>query len=291
VHFLKSARSLLVPTLCLGAASCSLDAAPPSEELESSTYASVRIERSEPSTTLARAAELPRAEALAGFVRVPALVDPVAVTDLVGLSQQLPAPGSCETRGAISPAGPLSEATQVEFIDAGSVTLEANGASTRLAPYAFPTVTDSMSGVLYSTRDRASEPLPAGLSYTLSADGLRLSTDSVAPTALGGVTLGGVPLRDTLSVPAGQPLDLTWNVGAAGDFVYAELAALGGSERVLCTFQDDVGAGTVPGAEVLSGAEFELSLHRLRMHEFESPQVDWGRLFFDFEVTHRIVVR
>jgi hypothetical protein len=86
-----------------------------------------------------------------------------------------------------------------------------------------------------------------------------------APRALADVTVGGLPLERAQQLAAGQPLDLTWAEGAAGDRVYLELAD---AERSLaCVFADEDGSGTLPGsltARFNSGSVVRLSVHRVR---------------------------
>jgi hypothetical protein len=77
-------------------------------------------------------------------------------------------------------------------------------------------------------------------------------------------------------VTAGQPLDITWAVGAAGDRIYVEIADA--EHSLACTFPDEDGAGTVPGsltslfrpeqraeqAGADPGGSLRLSVHRVR---------------------------
>ncbi|HEY6727746.1 MAG TPA: hypothetical protein VI197_27115, partial [Polyangiaceae bacterium] len=249
---------------------CGIETDPPVDTEVRTTHAVVTIERSESADGSSS-----KAEALAGFLEVPALVDAHSVLQLVGLGLDLPEPGSCTLGAARATAGPLTETANVEFVDAGAVELEVSGARERLAPYAFPTVTDSISGVLYTSRDRAADPLPSGSRYTLTAAGsglgLRVSHD--APHALSGVTVNGTPLAEVAGVGTSNPLDLTWDVDAPGDIVYVELTASSAqsaaqvpsaSRRVICSFADELGAGSVPTEAFAAGGTGRVSVHRLR---------------------------
>jgi hypothetical protein len=278
-----------VPAL-LGAVACSATADPYTADADSgSTHALISVERS---TTLGEL-EAPRAAALAGFVRVPPIVDPKSVMNLVGLGLELPAAGQCaraaRTPDATTPLAPLG---RVEFLEAGDVTLNAGGAATVLAPRAFPTVTDLVSGVVYTTRDRSAERLPAGERYALRTEGALaippLAISERAPAALEGVTIGGLPLAEVSSIVTARPIDLTWNVGEAGDVVYVELTSGDGAVSTLCAFRDDAGAGTVPpGAHDTFGAG-SLELHRARSREFVGAGINRGELRFDFELVARV---
>lgn len=265
---------------------CGIETDPPVDTEVKTTHAVVTIERSESADGTSS-----KAEALAGFLEVPALVDAHSVLQLVGLGLDLPEPGACTLGSAPTSAGPLTETARVEFVDAGAVELEVSGARERLAPYAFPTVTDSISGVLYTSRDRAADPLPSGSRYTLTADGdgLQIRASHDAPRALSGVTVNGTPLAEVASVSTANPLDLTWDVDAPGDIVYVELTA-SASRRVICSFADELGAGSVPTEAFATQGTGRVSVHRLRTHEFDVLQGDSSRglLRFDFAVAANV---
>lgn len=185
----------------------------------------------------------------------------------------------------------------LELLEAGDVSIRAGDMLTRLALNSFPP-SGSASGVIYTTPDLSAEPLPADENYSIRATGSTsippLSIAGRAPAALTDVTVGGQPLEhpavapagapdvlDTvgappppqpvqaaqLSVTAGQPLDITWGVGTAGDRIYVELADA--EHSLACAFPDEDGAGTVPGtftAQLRSdpGSPLRLSVHRVR---------------------------
>ena len=272
---------VLASALALG---CGIQTDPPTEEEVGSTHALVSVERSETADGVSS-----RAEALAGFLNVPELVDADSVMNLVGLGLELPEAGTCVVGSELSPAGPLTETARVEFLEAGDVSLEVAGAHERLAPYNFPTVTDSISGVLYTTRDRAADPLPSSSRYTVTADGLGIQVSQDAPRTLEGVTLSGVPLFEAGSINTATPLDLTWNVGAAGDLVYVELMGSKTSNRSICSFADELGAGSVPTEGFEAGEVGRVLVHRLRTHSFRVlEQPAHGQLRFDFAMTRSV---
>lgn len=266
---------------------CSIETDPPADTEVRTTHAVVTIERSESADGTSS-----KAEALAGFLDVPALVDAHSVLGLVGLGLDLPEPGACTLGSEPVSAGPLTETARVEFVDAGAVELEVSGARERLAPYAFPTVTDSISGVLYTSRDRAADPLPSGNRYTLTANGLQVRASHDAPRALSGITINGTPLGEVTSVSTASPLDLTWDVDAPGDIVYVELTASGSSapsHRAICSFADELGAGSVPTDAFAREGTGRVAVHRLRVHEFDVfDGQSRGQLRFDFAVTTNV---
>lgn len=268
--------------LSLLSVGCGIETEPSSDAEISTTHAVVTIERSESAD-----GQSSKAAALAGFLNVPALVDAHSVLSLVGLGLDLPEPGTCSLGGDTPTSAPLTETALVEFIDAGDVELEVAGARERLAPYAFPTVTDSISGVLYTSRGRASDPLPSGARYTLSAGGLGLLASHDAPKTLSGVTANGIPLAEVVNVNTTSPLDVTWDVGAAGDIVYVELTSSASPQRTLCSFQDDLGAGSVPTEAFAREEAGQVSVHRIRSHAFDVPvgESSRGQLRFDFALT------
>jgi hypothetical protein len=180
----------------------------------------------------------------------------------------------------------------VEFLEAGDVTLNAGGSATVLAPRTFPTVTNLVSGVVYTTRDRSAEPLPAGERYALRTEGTLaippLSVSERAPAALDGITVGGVPLAEVSSIVTARPIDLTWNVGEAGDVVYVELSNGDGAVSTVCAFRDETGSGTVPAGAHDTIGSGTLELHRTRSREFAGAAINRGELRFDFELVTRV---
>ncbi|HET7540301.1 MAG TPA: hypothetical protein VFK05_10540, partial [Polyangiaceae bacterium] len=157
--------SRLSPGLGFGAlaalsSACSVAPADYSAEADagSSTHALITVERS----AVLNTAEAPRAAAFAGFVRTPPEVDANAMLSLAGFGLDLPAVGQCaEPNHERKSSMPLNPLGRVEFLDAGDVTLRTSSTNSPLATRALPAVTDLIAGVVYTTRDRAAEPLPA----------------------------------------------------------------------------------------------------------------------------------
>lgn len=248
-------------------------------------------------------AETSSASAMAQFVVLPADADAHETLDAAGLRTQLPERRGCSqtVAGATLREGAgnaRSFPEQLELLEAGDVSIQADEQVTRLALNLFPP-SGSASGVIYTTPDQ-SAALPPGVRYAIRATGSDaippLSIQQEAPSALRDVTVGGVPLERSTSLRAGQPLDITWTEGDGSDRVFVELA--GSEANVLCSFADDDGSGSVPGALTAKlGADLvRLSLHRVReaVGAQEPPRVDAlileTMVRFDFELTSTLRV-
>jgi hypothetical protein len=149
--------------------------------------------------------------------------------------------------------------------------------------------------VVYATRNRDAQPLPADAEYSLqlagSAEVPPLSVEADAPAALESVTVGGVPIEEVTRVLSGDPLDLTWGVGEPSDLVYVELLSHDESAGVMCAFDDSEGVGTVPTAQIPAlDTDVRLSVHRLRVAELQDTAFDSGEVRFDFEVSANLSV-
>lgn len=271
---------------CALALGCSVQTVDDSTQAEAgSTHALITVSRHASASTPAEA----RADAFASFLRTSGEVDAAGLLRVAGLTLELPPPGECKktAHGAPAAGSPLA---RIELLDAGEVTLAAGGSVTTLAPRAFPTVTDSISGVVYTTRDRASTPLPAASGYTVATTGGAslgpVSGEALAPAALTGVTLGGVPLAELESVRSGEDLKLRWDGGAAGDRVYVEIDM--DTASTLCAFPDAAGEGTVAAPLLPVSGPAALALHRLRQSSFGDVGLSHGELRFDFELSASI---
>lgn len=228
----------------------------------------------------------PQATAMAGFARIPASSDAEAVLELVGWGLELPPTGSCAGAADAAASAADMPLDPVDFLDAGDVVITAGEARATLAPRAFPTVSDLLSGVLYTTRDGSADPLPPGVTYEVATTGgdalppLRLS--AAAPGTITGLRLGGTPIQEVTEVRSGAPLDLSWDVGAPGDLLVVDLALDDGGVTT-CVFPDEAGAATVPAASLPRAGGGWLGVHRVRVTPFESPEIDRGELRFDLE--------
>ncbi len=257
------------------------------------TRALIRIERIE---TLAP--DGARAFALAHFAQVNSAT-PKRTLELLDLGEALPEIGSCvDGRAAgAEPSVAWSSAGQVELLEAGEVTISTPTQITSLAPRAFPTVRDLVSGVVYSSRDQAAEPLPSGTPYRVSASGSSvlapLDVMAEAPEALAQLQVSDLSLSELSELPLGASVPLSWAAGQAGDWVVFELTD--GLSRVVCSFDDRAGRGLVPASVVegsgLTSGSATLSIHRVRVATFGDEASTLGEIRFDFEVAAPVQLR
>jgi hypothetical protein len=242
------------------------------------------------------------ASAMAQFVVLPADANADETLDAAGLRSQLPERRGCSevAADASSRAAGSSQslAEQLELLEAGEVSIQADGTLTRLALNLFPS-SGSASGVIYTTPDQ-SAPLPPDARYAIRATGSYaippLDIQQDAPASLRDVTVGGVPLERATSVPLGQPLDITWAEGEASDRVFVELT--GPEAAVVCNFADEDGSGSVPSALTakLGSDPLRVSVHRVRESvRSQEPSRAEGLILetmvrFDFELTSTLRV-
>ena len=254
---------------------------PGDAEVGTTTSAVVVVERTTDAT------DGPRAETSARFVRVTA---PSSTTDAlraIGAALELPARGQCAAlaslaggAASLSGAGTGAQVPFVELVDVGTVSLEAAGVETRLAPRQLPDVTDVVSGVVYA---RATDPalLPTSARYVLHvAGGNGLDGFDVAALAPGDpadVHVTGEDTPGTL-VAGGSSVELTWPAAASDDVVYVDVRPndvrcvldAGGRGTVSTLFLDDVGT---------------LVVHRLHREPLRARGIDSGEVRFDFART------
>jgi hypothetical protein len=279
---------LRAPALGALALGCAVETTEDTETTKSVTHAIVVVERSAEVET----PEAVKARAFAGFLKLPAELEPAAVLPIAELALELPAPGACRKVERFRQSAPADALAQSELLDAGEVTLVAGGAVTTLAPRAFPSAADAVSGVVYTTRDRAADPLPAASRYTVATSGSPalepISVELSAPAALDGVTVMGASLGELGTLRASEPVELHWHAGASGDLVYVALESEAAS--TLCAYRDDAGRGTLPASSVAAPGAATLSLHRLRATRFTSAGLGRGELRFDFEISASVTV-
>jgi hypothetical protein len=297
------ARRALAFAAASSLAACGGAEPAPADE-PASLQAVLSIERMEDGSRSATSS----ASAMAQFVVLPADADAHETLDAAGLRTQLPERRGCSQTAAGATLRGGGRATrgypeQLELLEAGDVSIQAGEQVTRLALNLFPP-SGSASGVIYTTPDQ-SAALPADTHYAIRATGSDaippLSIQQEAPSALRDVTIGGVPLERATSLRAGQPLDITWAEGDGSDRVFIELA--GSDANVLCSFADDDGSGSVPGAltGTLGPDLVRLALHRVRetVGAQEPPRADAliletmileTMVRFDFELTSTLRV-
>lgn len=281
VHLLHLGSGLL-------AMACSGSTAPYSTDADrGSTHAVITVERRD----TPGAATSTQADAFASFVRTPPEVDAALVTRITGLDLNLPEVGECQSGPPERDTSiPLSPLRRVELLSAGDVSLETPEGRVDLAPRAFPAVTDVVSGVVYTTRDRAAA-LPAGVPYALNAAGgaslAPIAVSAEAPAALDGVSLAGTALTPGVILPA-TDVELRWNPGGARDIVYVTVGTASPTAAVTCTFRDSAGRGLLKIANMPRSENMNLSVHRLRtvaLGSIPGSGIDAGELRFDFELS------
>jgi hypothetical protein len=242
-------------------------------EATTTTSAVVAVERTADST------EGSRAEASARFMRVTAPSSSDDALRAIGASIDLPARGSCATIASLGDA-PAGSAPVVELLDVGDVTLQADGAETRLAARQLPDVTDVVNGVVYA---RATDPslLPAGTRYAVHVGGGHgldpIDTTATAPGDPDEVLVAGEEPAGEL-IATGATVDITWKAQGTDDMVYVDIRPNGvrcvlagsGHDTVSTMFFDDAGT---------------LVVHRLHREPLAARGIDTGEVRFDFART------
>ncbi len=263
------------------------------ETVATSTHALLRVERSAQVGAEGEATGV----AFAGVVRVPELADPEALLRLSGKGPTLPAPGQCMAQSHERDAAPPSDLGRAEFLDAGDVLLGPSSAPTLLAPRAFPSSPmEPLSGVVYTSRDRAPEPLPSGGAYVLRTTGSDqlpgLELRVQAPEELRDVAVAGAAFGAVSTLSGSSDVALTWRAGDARDLVYVDVvgSAQSGSLGV-CAFRDSDGRGTLPRGLFGAAGVGSLAFHRLREVAADVPALDGAEIRFDFALTAPVSFR
>jgi hypothetical protein len=253
------------------------------------THALLRVERS------AHVGEAAPANGLAfvGVVRVPELADPEPLLRLSGRGPTLPSAGQCLAVNHERDTLLARDLSRAEFLDAGEVLFGTSDAQTLLAPRAFPM---ELSGVVYTSRDQASEAPPSGVAYLLKTTGSAqlpsLELRVQAPEELHDVTVGGAALGALDSLGTAADVPVTWRAGDSADLVYVEV--LGPSEvgsLGVCAFRDGDGHGSLPRGLFGVSGNGSLALHRLREVAADVPALDGAEVRFDFALTAAVMFR
>jgi hypothetical protein len=240
-------------------------------EVATTTSAVVAVER----TT--DPADGTRAQASARFMRVTGSSSPEDALRAIGASVELPARGTCATLVSLADT-PVGAAPVVELLDVGEVTLQAQGAETRLSPRQLPDVTDVVSGVVYA-RAVDSSLLPASAPYVVHVGGGNalqpIDVAVMAPGDPADVRIGGE--ESGLLVATGATVDLSWTPVSAGadDVVYVDVRPNG----VRCVM-DGAGHGTV--STLFFDDAGTLVVHRLHREPLAAHGIDSGEVRFDF---------
>ncbi len=280
---------LALPLLVLATAACSSsgDDNRTNTNIPSVTHAVVELQRSK--STNASVGD--QANVLMSVLRVPATLDSRNVVRLVGLSHTSPEPGQCERVDyALSATEATVPVQHVEMLDVGDVTLIAGRHASPLARQAFPTVTDFIAGVVYTTRDLSSDPLPPSASYSIVARGAlnipSFRVDAAAPQEPTNVTIEGLNLTQVTRLTRGVSVDLTWNPGGPGDRFLVEVKSPEKPNDVTCAFNDITGKGRLPSDLLIAHGTVRFEIHRLRTTPFTIKGLDRFQVEFDYSVDH-----
>lgn len=233
---------------------------------------------------------------LLSVLKIPQSVNVDRLLRLMGLRIDLPPLGSCEVIDLANRASPsLSSVERIEFLDVGEVSVSSGKRSMRLARQAFPTVTDFIAGVVYTSRDKNADllPLDAGLSVRARGTGkLKPFTVDIAdPPRLERLFLDGAPLSTVNRLSALNSFDLRWAPGAAGDVLWLEFGANSGHKVVSCAFDDTLGSARVPGGMTDELGETRLSLHRLHRANINLPGFDAAEIQFDSRLMQPLLLQ
>ena len=263
-----------------------------SEPTATTTHALLRVERS----ARVGAESEATGTAFAGVVRVPELADPEPLLRLSGKGPTLPAPGQCMTPNHERDTVLAGDLGRAEFLDAGDVLLGTSNAQTLLAPRAFPSTPTELSGVVYTSRDQASQPLPGGAAYLLKTSGSDqlpgLELRVIAPEELREVTVAGATLEALANLNGASEVSVGWRAGDTRDLVYVEVAGSPETGSLgVCAFRDSDGRGTLPRGLFGASGAGSLAFHRLREVAADVPTLDGAEVRFDFALTAEVSFR
>lgn len=232
---------------------------------------------------------------LLSALRMPQTLNSNRLLRLMGLLTDLPPVGSCEVVDLANRASPsLSSVERIELLDVGDVSVASGKRTLRLARQAFPTVTDFISGVVYTTRDKHTDLLPANEGISIAARGaskLKPFTLEIRDVPrLERVQLDGVPLAQVTRLSLDTPFELQWASGSAEDVVWLEFAANNGRKVVSCAFADAAGNARVPGALSFERGEARLTIHRLHSESVTVPGFDRADVRFDTRIAQAVTL-
>lgn len=273
------------------ACSCSSDDNRSTEVIPTVTHAVVELQRYRSTN----ASLVDQANVLVSVLRVPTTLDSSNVVRLVGLSPSSPEPGQCEridyARASTHATVPVQN---VEMLDVGDVAIIAGGRASPLARQAFPTVTDFIAGVVYTTRDLSSVSLPPVSSYSILARGAAkippFRIDVAAPEEISNVKLEGIELAEATRLIRGTSVELTWNPGHVNDKFVVEIKNPNRPSDVSCAFNDAAGRGRLPADILISSGIVRLELHRLRTALAQTRGLDRAQIEFDYSLVHLLEI-
>jgi hypothetical protein len=278
-----------LPLLIFVTAACSSsgDDNRPSADMPTVTHAVVALRRSK--STNASVGD--QANVLMSVLRVPATLDSRNVVRLVGLLPASPEPGQCERIDySLSATQATVPVQHVEMLDVGDVTLVAGNHANPLARQAFPTVTDFIAGVVYTTPDLSADPLPRSPSYSIIARGASkippFRIDATAPHEPSNITLDGINIAQVTRLTRGNSIDLAWDPGETGDKLLVEVKSSERPNDVTCAFIDTAGRGHLPSDALISRGTVRFEVHRLRTNPLALRGLDRSQIQFDYSLVH-----
>lgn len=269
-------------------------------QVKASTHALLRIQHVESQDGSSRG------DAIAGFLKIPVGADSSQVIRLAGLESQVPSPGSCHAVSTTPDWNAIAQVTDAELLEADSVELTTEHGAHELAPHAFPTVADLLRGVVYTSRDRSADALPAGTLYSWEGtaigrqdsdlSGAHLLANQMSPDMPSGVMVDGIPFSEIRVLEPTRVIDLSWTPGdSKQDLVIIEVET--DDITWMCSFNDVEGFGSVPlitEDETLlarDGSSAFVSIHRVRSEDAGNTvtrdaetgsELDEVRITFDF---------
>jgi hypothetical protein len=272
-------------------AGCSGNVITSSDASTSSTRAFLSVERTEVLNAAGDATQGVRAHASAYFMRLQSGADQQGASRLVGEAPTLPPDGQCETVQVLGDQGiALASLGPVDLVDVGEVVVQAAQTRATLATRAFPNVVDLISGVVYTTRDRAADPLPDRGDYAFHISGspvfAEMRLEARAPGGVQGLTVAGLPLRAEPAILPRADLAIAWQPQGPGDLVYAELASAedGPLERVRCALGTS-GRATVAAVFLPRATSQNLAVHLVHRESVTAPGLEAGEVRFDLTTT------
>lgn len=232
---------------------------------------------------------------LVSVLRMPQTLNSNRLLRLMGLLSDLPPLGTCEVVDLANRAAPsLSSVERIDFLDVGEVSVASGKRKLRLARQAFPTVTDFISGVIYTTRDKHADLLPLEGGLSIAAQGaskLKPFTVEVPDLPrLERVQIDGVALGQTTRLSVDNPFELQWKPGAPGDIAWLEYGANSGRKIVSCAFDDALGSAKIQGGLSLELGEARLTVHRLHSENVTLPGFDRVDVRFDSRIAQPLTL-
>jgi hypothetical protein len=285
VERLDSIKGRLVGVAAVATvAACAVERQEPNEPQRDSIEALVSIERAEYLD-----GDEARAEAAAHFARIPSDLNAAALFEALGLVGEYPPLGEC----FIGDSEPVEvpEDVFIDFVDGGDVVIRANGTETALSRHAVLSLSDVISGVVYTTQDRAAEPFPSGHVYRAISTGgedlAPITLEGEAPETLDDVRLEGLAWEYLPDVPVNGPVEVSWAAGDHDDVIVIEFSS-DNAVYAQCAFADG-GRAIVPAAAVPTTGNGYVSIRRLRVVDVETAHANGAELRFDFSVHAPVV--